>query len=57
MTVRLRVLDDLHPRVVLYRRGDWMRFGGGVNRLISAAFTDMGNGTAYYSQWVRLEKR
>lgn len=57
MTVRLRVLDDLHPRVVLYRRGDWMRFGGGVNRIISAAFTDMGNGTAYYSQCVRLEKR
>lgn len=55
LPVRIRVLDDLHPRVVLYRRGDWIRFGGGINRLISALPTDLGDGTAYYSQHVRLE--
>jgi anaerobic selenocysteine-containing dehydrogenase len=57
---RLRVLaeplEDLHPQVVLYRRGDWMGLGGGINQLISATCTDMGPGAAYYQQYVRLEK-
>jgi len=56
---RLRVqpvsLADLHPQVVLYRRGDWMGLGGGVNQLIDAVCTDMGSGAAYYEQYVRLE--
>lgn len=55
MPVRLEIVDGLHPRAVLYRRGDWILRGGGVNRLVSAVPTDRGEGTAYYSQTVRLE--
>jgi len=46
---------SLHPRVIVYRRGDWSKFGGGVNRIIRPRLTDMGPGAAYYSQPVRLE--
>ena len=55
MPVRVEVVDGLHPRAVVYRRGDWLLCGGGVNRLVSAVSTDRGEGTAYYSQNVRLE--
>jgi len=41
--------------VVLYRRGDWMSLGGGVNQLVAAEITDMGDCAAFYSQHVRLE--
>lgn len=53
--VELEMLPNLHPEVVIYRRGDWMKCGGGVNQLIAARTTDLGNGTAFYSQYVRLE--
>lgn len=53
--VEVQTLPGLHPEVVIYRRGDWMKCGGGVNQLISAQTTDLGNGTAFYSQYVRLE--
>ena len=50
------ILDSsLHPEAVIYRRGDWMRLGGGVNQLIEARLTDLGVGAAYYGQRVRLE--
>lgn len=50
------VLDpSLDPGVLVYRRGDWMRLGGGVNQLIKAGLTDLGVGAAYYQQQVRLE--
>jgi hypothetical protein len=39
----------------LYRRGDWLKCGGGVNQLIVAELTDIGKGAAYYQQYVRLE--
>lgn len=48
-------VPGLHPRTVVYRRGDWMKLGGGANRLIAASLTDMGNGAPYYQQYVRLE--
>lgn len=53
--VRLEVQEDLHPEVVLYRRGDWMKLGGGANRVIEADVTDIGNGAPYYQQCVTLE--
>ncbi|MGA7875307.1 MAG: molybdopterin-dependent oxidoreductase, partial [Desulfoferrobacter sp.] len=53
--VELATLPGLHPEVVIYRRGDWMKCGGGANQLIAAQTTDLGNGTAFYSQFVRLE--
>ena len=55
LTVSVQTLPDLHPDVVIYRRGDWISRGGGVNQLISAELTDIGSGAAYYDQYVRLE--
>ena len=57
LQVRCVVGLDLHPEVVLYRRGDWMAYGGGANQLIRAEETDLGQGTAFYEQRVRLEAR
>jgi len=57
MEVELCFDRSLHPEAVVCRRGDWRRLGGGVNRLIQARLTDLGDGAAYYSQRVRLEKR
>ncbi|MFP4258687.1 MAG: molybdopterin-dependent oxidoreductase [Desulfovermiculus sp.] len=44
----------LHPGVLVYRRGDWMRLGGGVNQLIRAELSDLEAGAAQYSQLVWL---
>jgi anaerobic selenocysteine-containing dehydrogenase len=57
MPVKVELMEGLHPQAVLYRRGDWMKLGGGVNRIIEPRLTDMGAGTAYYEQYVRLENR
>ena len=55
LQVRVQTLPDLHPDVVIYRRGDWISRGGGVNQLIAAELTDIGSGAAYYDQYVKLE--
>ena len=55
MKVELELKSGLHPKSVLYRRGDWMKCGGGVNQLIKAELTDIGKGAAFYQQYVRLE--
>ena len=55
LPVSVQTLPDLHPDVVIYRRGDWISRGGGVNQLIAAELTDIGSGAAYYDQYVRLE--
>jgi anaerobic selenocysteine-containing dehydrogenase len=55
LTVSVRTLPDLHPDVVIYRRGDWISQGGGINQLIAAGLTDIGSGAAFYDQYVRLE--
>jgi hypothetical protein len=55
MKVTLSTLPGLHWKTVLYRRGDWMKLGGGANQLIEAARTDIGNGAPFYEQVVRLE--
>jgi anaerobic selenocysteine-containing dehydrogenase len=55
LKINLQTMAGLHPKVVLYRRGDWMNQGGGVNQLISAAETDIGSGAPFYDQHVRLE--
>jgi anaerobic selenocysteine-containing dehydrogenase len=57
MEVRLKEKEGLYPDTVLYRRGDWLSCGGGVNRIIQADITDMGSGAAYYQQYARLENR
>jgi anaerobic selenocysteine-containing dehydrogenase len=55
LKVRLKTLDGLHPDVVMTRRGSWMKLGGGLNQLIEARLSDMGNGAPFYAQYVRLE--
>ena len=55
LKIALQIMPGLHPGVVLYRRGDWMNRGGGINQLISAGITDLGSGAPFYDQQVRLE--
>jgi anaerobic selenocysteine-containing dehydrogenase len=55
LRVAVQTMEGLHPEVVIYRRGDWISCGGGVNQLIAARLTDIGSGAAYYDQYVRLE--
>ncbi len=57
MQVQLETIKGLHPRAVIIRRGGWMKYGHNANVLISPMVTDMGQGTAYYSQTCRLENR
>jgi anaerobic selenocysteine-containing dehydrogenase len=55
LKVSVQINAGIHPEVVIYRRGDWISQGGGVNQLIAAELTDIGSGAAYYDQYVRLE--
>jgi anaerobic selenocysteine-containing dehydrogenase len=55
LKIRLQTMPGLHPKVVLYRRGDWMSRGGGINQLIAAGISDLGSGATFYDQHVRLE--
>ena len=57
MQVRVETVPGLHPRAVIMRRGGWLKFGHSANAIIRPSLTDMGNGTAYYSQGCRLENR
>jgi anaerobic selenocysteine-containing dehydrogenase len=55
LAVVVRLMPGLHPGAVVYRRGDWMNRGGGVNQLIASGLTDLGGGAPFYEQYVRLE--
>ena len=55
LQVKVQTDPRLHPDVVVYRRGDWIQCGGGANQLIASRVTDLGEGAAFYSQYVRLE--
>lgn len=57
MQVQVEVDKTLHPRAVVMRRGGWMKMGHNANVIIEPMKTDMGDGTAYYSQCCRLENR
>ena len=52
--VRVAFEPSLHPQALVYRRGDWMGLGGGVNQLIRDEVTDLEVGAAQYSQRVGL---
>ena len=49
LRVRPAVMPGLHPEAVVYRRGDWISMGGGVNQLGFKGTEKLGNGlTAYF---------
>ncbi|MFO8031284.1 MAG: molybdopterin-dependent oxidoreductase [Desulfohalobiaceae bacterium] len=52
--VQVEFDSSLHPAALIYRRGDWMRLGGGVNQLIQASLSDLSIGAAQYKQQVAL---
>jgi len=55
LVVELQLDPQLHPTACVVHRGGWVAYGHGVNLLVSARSTDLGQGTAFYSQRVRLE--
>ncbi|WP_097013031.1 molybdopterin-dependent oxidoreductase [Pseudodesulfovibrio profundus] len=57
MQVNVEKANNLHPDVVIIRRGGWMKCGHNANTLIRPMKTDMGDCTALYSQTCRLESR
>ncbi|TFG37698.1 MAG: molybdopterin oxidoreductase, partial [Syntrophobacterales bacterium] len=57
LRVEVKALPGLHGEAVIYRRGDWIKHGGGVNRLVDAVLTDVGDGASFYSQCVRVENQ
>jgi len=56
LSVTLAAAGAVHPECAVYRRGPWGKFGGGVNRIVSAVETDLGGGSAFYEQRCRLER-
>ncbi|NDV18254.1 molybdopterin-dependent oxidoreductase [Pseudodesulfovibrio sp. JC047] len=57
MQVKVDTVETMHHRAVIIRRGGWMKYGQNANVIIKPMKTDMGDGTAYYSQGCRLENR
>jgi anaerobic selenocysteine-containing dehydrogenase len=55
LSVRLRFDPTLRPDICLVPTGGWLRLGRAPNALVSQQATDMGQGTAFYDQHVRLE--
>lgn len=55
LEVKIKFDRSVHPDVIIYRKGDWMFYKGGVNSLIQARLTDSGTGAAYYAQQARIE--
>ncbi len=55
MPVNIKINSALRPELAIGRRGGWARYGHGYNRIIEAGLTDMGEGAAFYQQFVRLE--
>ena len=56
LEVHIAADESMHPDCVVYRRGPWVGYGGGVNRIIRFVETDMGGVGAYYEQRCRLER-
>lgn len=55
LAVRLTLDGRVHPEACVVYRGGWLRHGRGVNVLVEAVATDLGEGAALYDQRVRLE--
>jgi len=54
--VQLKIAKTLHPSAVVVRRGPWLKYGWGSNRLVEGRFTDRPDGVAFYGQRVRVER-
>jgi anaerobic selenocysteine-containing dehydrogenase len=52
--VRLRLKEALHPEACVVYRGGWVACGRGINALVQGRSTDLGGGTAFFDQRVRL---
>ncbi|MBW1811291.1 MAG: hypothetical protein JRJ87_24095, partial [Deltaproteobacteria bacterium] len=55
LPVIVRHSPELRKDICLVYVGGWLRFERAVNALVVARATDMGTGTAFYDQCVRLE--
>lgn len=55
--VTIRLDPNLSPEECVVRRGGWVRHGQGVNALVECQRTDLGFGTAFYDQRVRVHTR
>jgi len=56
MDVEVRLDEGIQPELCVVHRGGWVRHGRGVNVLIEARETDLGDGVAFYDQWVRIDR-
>lgn len=56
MDVILRLDPRLLPETCVVSRGGWLCHGHGVNALVAAQATDLGEGTAFYDQRARIER-
>jgi anaerobic selenocysteine-containing dehydrogenase len=54
LPVLVEIREGFHPEGVLYPRGDWLKCGRGVNRLVQGVEADLGGQVAYYAQGARL---
>lgn len=57
LEVRLKGCAELYPNTVIIRRGGWLKNQQCANGLLTSLTTDMGEGAALYSQFVRLEEK
>ena len=55
LAVKLEYDAGVRPDTIIIRRGGWMKHGLNVNPIIRPSLTDMGFGTAQYSQKACLE--
>jgi anaerobic selenocysteine-containing dehydrogenase len=57
LEVRVRPEEGLRDDLCVVYRGGWVAHGRGINALVAARPTDLGGGTAFYDQRVRLVAR
>jgi anaerobic selenocysteine-containing dehydrogenase len=56
MRIKICFDETIHPDAAIIRRGGWLKHDRSSNKIIEPLITDLGFGTAYYSQKAWLEK-
>ncbi|SDK47059.1 Anaerobic selenocysteine-containing dehydrogenase [Maridesulfovibrio ferrireducens] len=56
MKIKICFDETIHPDAAIIRRGGWLKHDRSSNKIIEPLITDLGFGTAYYSQKAWLEK-